>query len=40
MTRVLIVEDTPASLKLATVILENGGHTVLQAGNGGRIDVS
>lgn len=33
MATILIVEDTPANMKLATVILENAGHAVLQAEN-------
>lgn len=33
MATMLIVEDTPANMKLATIILENAGHTVLQAEN-------
>jgi two-component system cell cycle response regulator DivK len=31
MARVLLVEDNPASLKLATFLLESAGHTVLSA---------
>jgi len=31
MATILIVEDTPANMKLATAILENAGHMVLQA---------
>lgn len=33
MATILIVEDTPANMKLVTAILENAGHTVLQAVN-------
>ncbi|OGS96136.1 MAG: response regulator receiver protein [Gallionellales bacterium RBG_16_56_9] len=33
MATILIVEDNPANMKLATAILENAGHTVLQAEN-------
>lgn len=33
MATILIVEDTPANMKLATIILENAGHAVLQAEN-------
>ena len=31
MARVLIVEDNPANMKLATFLLESAGHTVLSA---------
>lgn len=31
---ILIVEDNPANLKLATLLLENAGHTVLAAADG------
>lgn len=31
MSRILIVEDTPANLQLATAILESAGHTILAA---------
>ncbi|HYD94453.1 MAG TPA: response regulator [Noviherbaspirillum sp.] len=31
MARILIIEDTPANMKLAVLILANAGHTVLQA---------
>jgi len=31
MARILVVEDTPANMRLATVILEAEGYTVLQA---------
>jgi two-component system cell cycle response regulator DivK len=33
MSRILIVEDTPANLQLATTILEGAGHTTLAAGD-------
>lgn len=33
MATILIIEDTPANMKLATVILEKSGYTVLQARN-------
>ncbi len=33
MATILIIEDTPANMKLATVILEKTGYTVLQARN-------
>jgi two-component system cell cycle response regulator DivK len=31
MARILIIEDTPANMKLAVVILSSGGHELLQA---------
>ena len=31
MARVLIIEDNPANMKLATLLLKNAGHTVLSA---------
>jgi len=31
MARVLVIEDNPANLKLATLLLEKAGHTVLSA---------
>ena len=31
MARVLVIEDNPANLKLATLLLKNAGHTVLSA---------
>lgn len=31
MARILVVEDNPANLKLATLLLRNAGHTVLAA---------
>ena len=31
MARILVVEDNPANLKLATFLLESAGHTVLKA---------
>ncbi len=31
MARVLIVEDNPTNLKLATFLLQSAGHTVLSA---------
>jgi two-component system cell cycle response regulator DivK len=31
MARVLIIEDNPANMKLATLLLERAGHTVLAA---------
>jgi len=31
MARILIIEDTPANMKLAVLILSNAGHTALQA---------
>jgi two-component system, cell cycle response regulator DivK len=31
MARVLVVEDNPANMTLATFLLENAGHTVLKA---------
>jgi two-component system cell cycle response regulator DivK len=31
---ILVVEDNPANLKLATLLLENAGYTVLAAGDG------
>ncbi len=31
--RVLVVEDNPANMKLATLLLEQAGYQVLQAGN-------
>lgn len=33
MTTILIVEDSPANMKLSTAILEKAGYTVLQAVN-------
>lgn len=33
MANILVVEDTPANMKLAKVILENAGYTVLPARN-------
>jgi len=34
MATILIVEDNPANLKLATLLLRNDGHAVLQAEDG------
>jgi two-component system cell cycle response regulator DivK len=34
MATILIVEDNPRNLKLATLVLEKAGHRVLQAENG------
>jgi len=34
MAIILIAEDNPTNLKLATVLLKNAGHTVLQATDG------
>jgi len=34
MATILVVEDNPTSLKLATVLLHNAGHAVLQAADG------
>ena len=34
MATILIVEDNPANLKLATLLLKNDGHAVLQAEDG------
>ncbi len=31
MARILIVEDNPANMKLASVLLRNAGHTILSA---------
>jgi len=31
MARILVVEDNPANMKLATLLLQNAGHTVLSA---------
>lgn len=31
MARILIVEDSPANMTLATILLESGGHTLFQA---------
>jgi len=31
MTRVLVIEDNPANMTLATFLLESAGHTVLSA---------
>jgi two-component system cell cycle response regulator DivK len=31
MARILVIEDNPANMKLATLLLEKGGHTVLCA---------
>jgi len=31
MARILVIEDNPANLKLATLLLRNAGHTVLAA---------
>ena len=33
MARVLVVEDNPANMKLATFLLESAGHAVLNAGD-------
>ena len=33
MARILIVEDNPANMKLATLLLQNVGHTALCAGD-------
>jgi two-component system cell cycle response regulator DivK len=34
MATILVVEDNPANLKLATLLLKKAGHTVLQADEG------
>lgn len=34
MATILVVEDNPANMKLARVVLEKAGHTVLAAGEG------
>lgn len=34
MASILVVEDNPASMKLATVLLQHAGYTVLQAADG------
>lgn len=34
MATILVAEDNPASLKLATLLLRNAGHAVLQAADG------
>jgi two-component system cell cycle response regulator DivK len=35
MSRILVVEDNPANMKLAVLLLEQAGHEVVQADNAG-----
>ena len=35
MARILVVEDNPANMKLAVLVLTSAGHTALQAGTAG-----